>query len=85
MATWQAHDAKARFSELLEATLKKGPQVVTLRGVEAAVLVPMDDWNRLQKEARPSLKSLLLSKDPRFENLVPARGLLRKRKVQPTR
>jgi hypothetical protein len=29
MATWQVQDAKARFSELLDATLEKGPQVVT--------------------------------------------------------
>ena len=30
MASWQVQDAKARFSEFLHATLKKGPQVVTL-------------------------------------------------------
>src|ERR1035438_994304 len=41
LAAWQVQDAKARFSELLEITLKKGPQVVTRRGVEAAVLVPI--------------------------------------------
>jgi prevent-host-death family protein len=36
---WQVQDAKARFSELLDETLEKGPQVVTKRGVETAVLV----------------------------------------------
>ena len=41
MATWPVQDAKARFSELLDKTLKKGPQVVTRRGVEVAVLVPI--------------------------------------------
>jgi len=41
MASWQVQDAKARFSEFLDATLKKGPQVVTRRGVETAVLVPL--------------------------------------------
>ena len=42
--TWQVQDAKARFSELLETSLTEGPQIVTKRGVEAAVLVPIDEW-----------------------------------------
>lgn len=36
-----ACDAKARFSELPDAALKDGPQIVTRRGVETAVLVPI--------------------------------------------
>ena len=36
--TWQVQDAKARFSEFLDASLKQGPQIVTRRGVEAAAL-----------------------------------------------
>jgi len=72
VASWQVQEAKARFSEFLDTTLKKGPQVVTRRGVETAVMVPIDEWNRLQK-ARPSLKDLLLGPGPRFENLVPRR------------
>ena len=80
MASWQVQDAKARFSEFLDATLKNGPQVVTRRGVETAVLVPMAEWRRLQKASRPSLKSLLLgSAAPRFEDLVSERGSLRRR------
>ncbi len=80
MAAWQVQDAKARFSELLETTLKKGPQIVTRRGVEAAVLVPIEEWHRLQRSARPGLKELLLADAPRFEDIVPARGNLRRRK-----
>ena len=30
---WQVQDAKAKFSEFLEATLAEGPQIVTKRGV----------------------------------------------------
>ena len=48
---WQVYDAKARFSEFLEATLKEGPQVVTRRGVETAVLVPIDEWKRLKERS----------------------------------
>ena len=45
--TWQVQEAKARFSEMLKASLADGPQVVTKRGVEAAVLVPIEHWRRL--------------------------------------
>jgi antitoxin Phd len=80
VAAWQVQDAKARFSELLDTTLKKGPQVVSRRGVEAAVLVPIEEWRRLQKSSRPGLKVLLLGPGPHFEGLVPARHRLRRRK-----
>ena len=80
MAIWQLQDAKARFSEFLDETLRKGPQIVTRRGVQEAVLVPIEEWNRLQKAARPSLKTLLLAPGARFENLVAERGQLRRRK-----
>ena len=78
---WQVQDAKARFSELLEASLKEGPQVVTRRGIEAAILVPIEEWHRLKHAARPTLKQLLLARTPRFESLIPKRGKLRPRKI----
>jgi antitoxin Phd len=80
LAAWQVQDAKARFSEPLDMTIKKGPQIVTRRGVEAAVLVPMDEWQRLQRAARAGLKDLLLGDGPRFEDIVPKRGMRRRRK-----
>jgi len=76
---WQVQDAKARFSEFLDASLRDGPQVVTRRGVEAAVLVPIEEWRRLQHAARPTLKQLLLAPDGRFEMSIPERGGLRRR------
>ena len=45
MASWQVQDAKARFSELLDAAINKGPQVVTRRGVKTAVLIPIEEWD----------------------------------------
>ena len=71
-------DAKARFSELLEASITKGPQIVTRRGVEMAVLVPVDQWRRLEETTRPTLKELLLSAAPRAEIPVPARRAQRR-------
>ena len=85
MHTWAVQDAKARFSEFLEACLSEGPQMVTKRGAEAAVLVAVHEWRRLQSAARPSLKQLLLSDQARVEALVPARGRAKRRQVEPMR
>jgi antitoxin Phd len=79
MKTWQAEDATSSFSELLDACLRNGPQVVTQRGVEAAVLVPIEEWRRLQRQSQPTLKELLLGDGPRFDRLVPPRRAWRPR------
>ena len=81
MKTWPVQDAKARFSEFLEACISDGPQIVTKRGTETAVLVPVEEWRRLKATARPSIKQLLLSDDARTESLTPLRGTARRRKV----
>ena len=79
MQSWPVQDAKARFSQFLETCLAEGPQMVTRRGTEAAVLVSADEWRRLQAAARPSLKELLMSNQTRAETLVPPRGGARRR------
>lgn len=79
MGKWQVQDAKARFSEFLEASLTEGPQVVTRRGVEAAVLVPIEEWRRLKSAARPTLKELLLADAPRARLPLPLRRKLQRR------
>ena len=67
MHTWPVQDAKARFSEFLDACMTEGPQMVTKRGSEAAVLVPVQEWRRLQSASRPSLKDLLLTDQARAD------------------
>jgi prevent-host-death family protein len=79
MSSWQVQDAKARFSEFLQAAIEMGPQTVTRRGVETAVLVPIEEWRRLQSMARPSLKDLLLAPHPRFEGILEPRRKMRRR------
>lgn len=83
MNIWAVQDAKARFSEFLDACLVEGPQMVTRRGAEAAVLVPVQEWRRLQSAARPSLKQLLLSDQARTDLVVPARGQAQRRTIEP--
>ena len=75
--TWQVQEAKARFSELLERTAVEGPQVVTRRGVETAVVVPFEQWRRLQRPRAP--RDVLLEAGPRVEQLVPPRQEWRQR------
>ena len=72
MNSWQLQEAKARFSEFLDAALKKGPQVVTRRGVAdhdveivadrgIATRVPDEEWESLCRDMERAFK------DGRFE------------------
>ena len=79
MKIWPVQDAKDRFSELLEVCLREGPHIVTKRGAEAAVLVPVAEWRRLRQSARPKLKELLLADTPRAKLLLLPRGRRRRR------
>lgn len=58
--TWQLQEAKARFSEVVKRAQSDGPQVVTCRGVETAVVLSMTDYRRLEAN-RPSLVDYLLA------------------------
>ena len=74
MSSWPVQDAKARFSEFLDACISQGPQIVTRRGEQKAVLVPMDEWQRLQSGAKQSLKQLLLTQEAKSTLKLPTRG-----------
>jgi antitoxin Phd len=77
---WQLQDAKARFSELIEDSLQKGPQVVTRRGIDTAVVVSLEEWQKLTNEKRLSWKDVLLGDGPRFDVPLPPRGTVKTRK-----
>ena len=83
MKVWAAQDAKARFSAMLDCCEKDGPQLVTRRGVDAAVLVPVEQWQRMQRKVVPTLKELLLGEGWRGDMTLPARGKARRRPVPP--
>lgn len=59
MHTWQLQEAKSRFSELVDLSLKEGPQLVTRHGHEAVVVLAAADYRRLSGEA-PQLMACLL-------------------------
>jgi len=76
---WEEQDAKMRFSELLNATIKKGPQIITRCGIETAVLVMIEEWNRLKKAAGSGLRASVGARDARFKSLIPEKRKLRRR------
>jgi prevent-host-death family protein len=79
MRAWQIHEAKARFSELLRASVERGPQIVTRRGVPLAVLMSVEQWNAIHRSGAPTLKDFLLAPHARTEQLVPPRRRPRRR------
>jgi prevent-host-death family protein len=79
MGTWQVQDAKAKFSELLAAAETSGPQTITKRGVEKAVIVPIQQWRQLHPQTKPTLLEVLQS-GPQFDLQIPPRGQWKMRK-----
>ncbi len=56
---WQLQDAKNQFSKLVQKARTEGPQVVTLRGEQTAVVLSIEDYNALRAE-RPNFVDDLL-------------------------
>lgn len=44
---WHLQDAKNQFSKVVQKARNEGPQVVTLRGERAAVILSADDYDAL--------------------------------------
>ncbi|HEX5406382.1 MAG TPA: type II toxin-antitoxin system Phd/YefM family antitoxin [Pseudonocardiaceae bacterium] len=43
---WSVADAKAHLSELLDQAIHDGPQAITRRGEQIAVVVSIEEWQR---------------------------------------
>jgi prevent-host-death family protein len=43
---WSVADAKARLSELLDQAISDGPQAITRRGREIAIVVSAEEWKK---------------------------------------
>ena len=56
--TWQLQTAKARFSEVIRHARTAGPQVITKQGRAEAVIVGIEDFQRLMQRGKRS-QSLL--------------------------
>jgi prevent-host-death family protein len=80
MRDWPLQDAKARLSELVDTTLKEGPQQISRRGKRAVVVVAADEWDRLTGAKPQSIKDWLLG-EPRFDLELPSRKRFRRRPI----
>jgi prevent-host-death family protein len=47
MRQWKLEDAKARFSEVVRRAGTAGPQLVTVRGKEAAIVIAPEQYRQL--------------------------------------
>lgn len=57
--------------------MKDGPQMVTRRGAEMAVVIPVEEWRRVTATApKKALKEILLAPEPRFDLDIPPRSEL---------
>lgn len=48
MTSWQLQHAKNRFSEVVDRAREDGPQMITRRGVEAVVVLSVEDYRKLK-------------------------------------
>jgi prevent-host-death family protein len=52
MYTWQLQEAKNRFSEVVSKAIKSGPQLITRRGAEVAIVLSYAEYRRLVSSQR---------------------------------
>ena len=43
---WSVADAKAHLSEVLDHAISEGPQAITRRGREVAIVVSAEEWHK---------------------------------------
>lgn len=66
MRKWPVHKARARLGEVLERARTEGPQTITKRGSDHAVVLSMDQYRRLNQRT-PRLIEVLLG-GPKLED-----------------
>lgn len=47
---WKLSDAKNRFSEVVRAASESGPQIITVRGKETAVVISFEEYRRHEEQ-----------------------------------
>lgn len=58
---WQLQDAKNQFSKVVQKARREGPQIVTLRGERAAVVLSAADYDALRAGRATLVDDLLAS------------------------
>jgi antitoxin Phd len=51
--SWQIQEAKNKLSEVVEGAIASGPQILTRRGVEVAVVLSFAEYLQLKRKQTP--------------------------------
>lgn len=81
MRRWQLQEAKARLSEVVKSTERKGPQEITVRGKAAAVVVSAPEYRRLRGK-RPGFVEFIRRSPLRGARLAISRDSSTTRRVE---
>ena len=68
--SWQVQEAKQHFSELVRRAEEDGPQTVARHGKDVAVVLGMEEYSRLQREANVRFVDFLRSMPEVPEDLL---------------
>jgi prevent-host-death family protein len=50
--TWQLQEAKNKLSEVIDEALHSGPQIITRHGRDTAVLISVDEFNKMRSKKK---------------------------------
>jgi len=78
---WKLEDAKARLSEVVRRAEAAGPQLVTVRGREAAVILAPEQYKRLLPKPKDELPQSRFLKGLRLSALKVEREIDRGRDI----
>jgi prevent-host-death family protein len=60
--TWQLQDAKNKLSEVVDTSILKGPQIISRRGKNTAVLLSYEEYKKLTNKKK-TVKEALMAMD----------------------
>lgn len=68
--SWQMQEAKNRLSEVVRAAQTQGAQIISVHGKDAAVVLSLADYRKLQAQREP-LGTFLMRTAPRDLDIDP--------------
>ncbi len=81
MHKWQLHEAKNKLSNLIESAMHGSPQCITKRGMDAVVVIGIQEYQKMNK-SKKGLKSMLMQQGPKFEEFEVSREKIPAREVE---
>jgi antitoxin Phd len=73
MKSWAVSEAKAKFSEVVDAALGGEPQIITRRGAEAVIVVSAESYRAATRRKGGSLVEFFARSPHRDVDVAPVR------------